>query len=72
MKHPINWAAISAIVGPLTVVVGGVGRWVARKADAIGRHLESQDRRGRRQERRLMRLEGHAGLPPLPANGDDD
>lgn len=68
MKHPINWAAIGAIIGPVLTVLGMIGHWIAGKADKIGEHLERQDVHARRQEQRMIRVETKLGLGPI--NGE--
>lgn len=58
-----DWAAFST---PILTVIGAVGKVIARKVDQVGDHLKIQDKRGAQTERRLIRLETHAGLNPLP------
>ena len=73
----MNLAAVTltswiALAGPVLALVGATGKALARKLDKVGEHLERQDRRGRRQERRLIRLETKAGLEPLRVDGEDE
>jgi hypothetical protein len=62
----INWTAVSALAGIISVPGGAIARWLGRKLDAIGEHLAHQDQRGNRMDRRMMRVETKLGLNPLP------
>jgi hypothetical protein len=52
------------VFGPL--VLGGVSHWLARKIDAIGEHLEKQDKEQARVNYRLQRIEEKLKLRPVP------
>jgi hypothetical protein len=58
---------IVSVLGPaLFGLAGAALRSIARKIDRVGEHLHQQDLRARRYDQRLVRLEEHAGLHPLP------
>jgi hypothetical protein len=67
----VNWNAVAALSTPTIFIVGGVGKLLSSKLNAISAHLERQDARGRRLDRRMGRVEDHIGLSPLPRDDDD-
>jgi hypothetical protein len=67
----VNWNAVAALSTPTILIVGGVGRILSSKLNSISAHLERQDARGRRLDRRMGRVEDHLGLPSLPRDDDD-
>lgn len=58
----INWAAVTAIGGPVTFILGGIigffARSISRKLDQIGKHLNRQDGALQQHGERLARIEG--------------
>jgi hypothetical protein len=68
----INWGAVSALSTPTIFVVTLVGRVITSKLNRIGDHLSRQDRRSRRTDARLSRVEDKLGLEPLPVDPDWD
>jgi hypothetical protein len=67
----VNWQAVGALSGPVIGVVVAIGKYLGRKLDNVGKHLERQDVRGRRMDRRMSRVEVTLGLPALPVSDDD-
>ena len=62
----VNWPAAGVIFAGISVVVAGVGKLIARKVDAVGRHLERQDEAREELVERVSRIEGHLNLTPKP------
>jgi hypothetical protein len=62
----VNWSAVGALSTPTLAAIALIGRTISRKLNSIGEHLERQDRRGRRTDARVSRIEGQLGLNPLP------
>jgi hypothetical protein len=67
----VNWNAVGALSAPTIFIVSVVGNGLSRKLNKIGAHLERQDTRGRRQDRRLSRIEAKLELPPMMFTEDD-
>jgi hypothetical protein len=64
----VNWSAVGALSTPTLAAIAFIGRTISRKLNSIGDHLERQDRRGRRTDARVSRIEGKLGLDPVPAD----
>jgi hypothetical protein len=72
MTGHIDWAAVSAISGPVLGLVGWIGRKLSKKLDDVGHHLARQDVKQQQLSERVARLEGPVrqavnGLPANPA-----
>ncbi len=62
-----DYAALSV---PVLSIIGFIGRVISNKLNKVGEHLERQDTRGQRIERRMIRVETKLGLDPLPPERD--
>lgn len=60
---PGEWATIAV---PVLGLIGGAARWLGRKLDNIGKHLDAQDQRHVGLAERVARVEASQGLKPLP------
>lgn len=61
-----NVQTIFASIPIALTIVGGLIKYIGHKFDSLAAHLTAQDRRSRRSELRMMRVETKLGLPPLP------
>lgn len=68
----INAESWAALAGPILVVLGAIGRILAKKVNQVGEHLKDQDKRHIKLAERMARVEGKVGLNPLPIDRSEE
>lgn len=53
-----SWEAVGVIASVAVAAAGGAARWVGKKVDQVGEHLERQDDEINALGQRVARLEG--------------